>query len=448
MQRKTVIVTSYHPLISRNIISSDILPLLQKEGVRIVIIVHEKQKEYFQEHFANEHTIIEAVDPASHRSESFLRLISMGLVTPYNLFLRSLWKEGRYGKVLFARTIYYLFSKFFFVKKLFRWVVRKTTYTNAFQAIFEKYNPDLVFATDLFFSDDIKLIEEAKRTGIKTIGMVRSWDNITTRGVLLAVPNTILVHNEVIKDEMIAYNRVPEDRIFIVGVPHYDEYITPPSISKEEFYKEMGLDIRKKTIFFAPGGRMQYKCDGEILKMFKELKDTNVFGYPVQYLVRQQPGDKMELNGFDPDKDPDIVIDTPGINLTGRKKSSEITKKDEEELKASLYYSDIVITLLSTIAIDSAVMNRPVIIIGFDPKGCSIDTVRKFTKYKHMKKFFGWGLLTISKSREEFIRDMSNYMENPQLHHEKRKALVQKYAYKVDGNSSERVAEVLLKEVE
>jgi len=72
------------------------------------------------------------------------------------------------------------------------------------------------------------------------------------------------------------------------------------------------------------------------------------------------------------------------------------------------------------------------------------DSVKKFVRYKHMKKLFGWGLLTISKSEDEFVKQVNAYLKDPELNHDKRVDLSSKYAYKLDGKSSQRIADFLI----
>ena len=59
---KTVFVTSFHPHISRNILSTDALATVQSApDTRVVLVVPDYKKEYFASRFGGEHVIIEGV---------------------------------------------------------------------------------------------------------------------------------------------------------------------------------------------------------------------------------------------------------------------------------------------------------------------------------------------------------------------------------------------------
>jgi len=246
--------------------------------------------------------------------------------------------------------------------------------------------------------------------------------------------------NTVLKDELWKYNKINPDKVFVSGIPHYDACIGPRETSREKFFQKMGLDPNKKLILFAPAGDILYKYDGEILKLFQELKNKNVFSQKVQFLVRFPPADTIDLNGFE--KDEDFVFDEPGINISGVKKESELTRKAAEHLNDSLYYSDIVVAIVSTIAIDAAVFDKPTIILNI--KGHKFHDIKKFLLYDHFKKFISFGLCTLAESESEFIFQVNAYLENLNLDKYKRKEIIRKYCYRLDGHSSKRVARFIL----
>lgn len=450
MVMRTILIASFHGQISRNVLQTRIIPVLREKNIRIVIVCHTGQKEYIEKLMPRDNVHVVAVEVPARAMDNPFKMVSMGLTTNYNLFMRTIWAQGAYLKVLCMQAVYYCSfgGRLFFLKQLFRRSARTFLATDAFDAVFKEFSPDVVFAGDLFNEDDQKLIEAAMCHHLYSIGSIRSWDNVSTRGVLWAVPNKIICHNEIIRDELMEYDHISRDRVFVSGIPHQDRLREPAGMTREAFLESMGLDPAKKTIMLAPGGQMQYKCDGEILKMFKRLKDSNAFAYPVQFLIREQPHDVMRLNGFDPSSDPAFAVDTPGLALSGKKKQSEIPKEDDDALRHSLMYCDVIMTLVSTIALDATYYDRPVVIIGFDPAPNLPDTPRKFGKYKHMRKLFGWGLLSIARSEQEFVEMVNAYLKNPALNHDKRVALAEKYAYKLDGKSGERVGHYLAVHVE
>ena len=62
----------------------------------------------------------------------------------------------------------------------------------------------------------------AKRAGVFRVGMVRSWDNITGKGLIRIKPDMLIVPNGIIKEEVIKYQSIPPKYIYVSGLPQMD----------------------------------------------------------------------------------------------------------------------------------------------------------------------------------------------------------------------------------
>jgi len=436
---KTILISSFHSLISRNILSTDILPLLSKDN-RVVVLVPVSKADYFKEHFEGENVIIEPVDIQKRPNEEILKLVSTSLVGIENLYIRGLLGDKRYLRYVGARIIHALLGKIYLPKKMLKTWYRNQPSMNMFCAIFETYKPDVIFSTDIYLSSDRELIKEAHASGIIVVGMVRSWDNVTTKGVLLEVPNHIIVHSNLLKEELTHYNHVDKDNISVTGIPHYDLVVKEQSISREGFFDSMNLDRKKKTILFSPAGKILYKDDGLFLSFLKHTNNNSLFNESIQFLVRFPPSDTADISSIS--SDPNFIVDIPGQNITGRRKDSELEPDAASHLNNSLVYSDIVMTYASTMIIDAAVFDKPTIVIAFNLPGAK-DNVEKFATYSHLHRLFETGLCTIVRSKEELLGAVNTYLLHSDKDHEKRKQIAEKYSYKLDGKSGERAARVV-----
>ena len=214
----TILITSFHVFISRNIFVSPLLSLLKKSNMRVVIVVPEKKVEFFEKEFGGGNVIIHGTKRRLTWKDGLFRDFSSVALRTHSMILRNR-----------IHIEFKKFKKFFFfaplVRKYIPFVYQLVMPRNTFADIFNQYKPSLVFATDIFNLVDIRLIHEAKAKGIPTVGMVRSWDNLTTKGAVRAIPDIFVVNNEIIKDEAIRYHNIPKEIIRIVGIPHYDRYV-------------------------------------------------------------------------------------------------------------------------------------------------------------------------------------------------------------------------------
>lgn len=435
---KTILITCFHNHISRNILNT-VLPHIVREQVRVVLVVPVAKLQYFADLFSGTSVFVEGVTVPKQWFDDWLYFLSLSTVDTHNHLVEDWKNEGRLIKFYLAHVVYFIASPFFFSHTVLRFLTDRYLRTTAFDAVFKTYKPDLVFSTDLFYREDRGAIAEARRHGITTVGMVRSWDNATTKGVLLVEPDSIIVPNKVLKDELCELHRVQQEKILVTGVPHYDIVITPPTETRDAFAKRAGLDPNKKIILFAPGGKILYRHDREMLLMLQKLLDTVPGLSDVQFLVRFPPGDQGDA-ARDVRADSRFAIDTPGTYVTGRTKEIEISQVDQAHLHNTLHICDAVLTLVSTIAIDAAVYTKPIAIISFDPVGATDDSVAKFAEYPHFKKFLGSGLLPIAHTTEELAKIIQTSITNPDGTTDARRELVRRYAHLLDGGASGRIA--------
>jgi hypothetical protein len=439
---KTIAITSIHALISRNILQASVLERLLAAGHRVVLVVPEAKVAFFKEHFNDERVAIHGITVPKRRLEDLMLLIGFGLVGTENHIVRGWKTEGSYVRYGLTVGINKVFSHFFGLQRLVRAFARAYVRSRAFDTLFDTHHPDLVFTTDSFNREDAALLLECERRGTPTVGMIRSWDNATTKGVLLSVPNRMIVTNDVLREEMITIHRIAPDTIAVTGVPHYDMVARPPTVTRDEFCAELGLDPARKIILYAPGGKILYTHDAEILKLFKRFVDDNRFVDPVQFIVRFPPGDTLDTSSVADDAH--FILDVPGTRVTARKKENEMSRSDQEHLHNSLAHADIVLTLASTMIIDGTVYNKPVVVFGYDPEPNLPDPISKFTEYVHLKKLLGSGLITVSKSDDEFVRDINEYLKNPSMNQDKRDEVVRRYVRALDGHSGDLVANTVI----
>ena len=453
---KTIFITSFHPLISRNILSTDILKILKdQKNLRIVIFTVDYKKPYFEKEFAGINIIIEGMraKPLSGLSLFFTHVALVLLNTPtMRIKARGkLEQDKNYFNYFIARLGAIMFGR----SKTLRRLARFFDYTLAPKETFKKYvdtyKPSLVFSTDVLNDNDIKLLQEARSSCVRTIGMVRSWDNFSAKGVMRILPQKLIVSNEILKKEAVDYNDMESEDIFVAGIPHYDFYINHERTPRQKFFQEIGADPNKKLILFAPTGDRYIRdnnTDWQILDILKKAILEKVIPANSQVLVRFPPGDTCNLNNFVP---PDFMIfDRPGTVFNSLTfKDRDLSHKDDVRLADSLYYSDVVISGPSTIMIDGAVFNKPIILINFDgwTKRDYFDSISRHYDSEHISRVAKGGGVRLVDSKEELIKWTNNYLGNPRLDEKERKQMIKEQACYLDGRSSERVARFLLETV-
>jgi CDP-glycerol glycerophosphotransferase (TagB/SpsB family) len=178
------------------------------------------------------------------------------------------------------------------------------------------------------------------------------------------------------------------------------------------------------------------------LELFDDQVTRGELPADVQFLVRIPPSDDVNLHGLSFTNT--FVFDRPGQQFGKGRKLNELSPQDEQHLVDTLANTDIVITYVSTMVIDSAVFDKPTLVISFNLPD-SDDDVNKFAHYSHFKKFLSLDTVRLVESRDEFIETFNMGIGESDFDQEKRQRIRQLYCNGTDGLASQRVVDAIKK---
>jgi hypothetical protein len=397
--RKKILILISSPFVTKNILHSQVFTLLMGETQHdFVILVPMFRKDYFEKLFIpNTRVSVEGIpdDALNNRFNFWYQfLIYNSLPTKtvkikqYNAFHEGLSLSVFPRRLLMfvvSRMLWYL-GKF----QAFRTLLAKAYLLIAprrFEYLFNKYNLELVYLPTLLHTIDLNLIYEAKKNRIPTVGTILSWDNLTSKLSLPIPPDAIGVPNAGIKADLLRFNPVKEENAFITGYPQYDAYFnkTVKIISREEYCRQNRLNPSKKIILYAMAGSKNMPHDFHIISKLREAilrgeipnSQILISPYP-KYSLQQYIEQKLDDNE-------NVIFGDPIVSNIGGK--WEMTEEDVAKLANLVYHSDVVITVGSTILIESAILQRPSINIAFDEESPDyyLSPVR-FLDYEHIDR--------------------------------------------------------------
>lgn len=435
---KTIFITSCHPLISRNILASGILDLLLKENIRIVIIVPKGKENFFLDNYGREGIVIKGIDIKNTKRETFFKYLSLAALntkTLYNKRRTEMKGSGLYSTYILSNRVAHFFIR----------ILEKVSYRyNRFGELFNEFKPSCVFSTDIQSEADISTLIEANRNNIYTIGMVRSWDNLTAKGLIRVAPKRLLVWNDIIKNEAIHIHGISRSNISVVGIPHYDDYKKNNFLDKKAFLDRIGADENKKIALFIPLGD-RYLRDNTVDRDIVDILD-NILPKNYQLLVRLPPGDYVrELEGSPKFKNIKVLYDRAKPKFDNIK-ITEIDKDDDMHLAQTLHWSEIVISSPSTLVLDSVYMDKPVVLFGFDgyKKREYFDSIRRYYDYNNFVPIIQSGGVKLAESIEDFKEYVDSYVKDSGLDRDNRKRLAEMETGFLDGKNTERLFDAIL----
>lgn len=438
---KTIFIACFHTLISRNIIATPVVDILTRAGLKVVALIPDYKKEYFEKTYLRPGVVFEGVNVGlavrSGIVRVFKRLAEAMPRTKRAALGRRRDFSGRKKGLSRYLAFYWplgVFGRFRWSIKLVRWLDFHLSPKGRFHTLLDKYRPELVFSTDVQNEHDVALMQDASRRGIKVIGMVRSWDNLTTRHLRI-LPDELAVHNEIIKKEAVEISGFPAAKITITGIPHYDKYLRGPVKSRENFFREIGADPQKKLIVYVPICEFRLE-DNSVDRFLLEI----LSGLAVNIFVRLPPAERVDLRGFV--KTGGMFFDYPGHIFNEKVVGDrDVTPAGDERLINALSFADVVVSGPSTVVIDAALFERPVVLVDFYPRAVADD--ERIYEYgaEHVLNLLATGGARVAKSKEEFLHLLDDYFAHPEKDRAGRERLVREQCWQTDGRSSQRVAD-------
>jgi hypothetical protein len=307
--------------------------------------------------------------------------------------------------------------------------------------------PLALLTTGPFQFEQPGVVAVAKNLGIRTIALIPSWDNISTKNRLTFTYDAYIVWSERSRHELRHYypntNSVP---VFVVGAPQFDVFFNRRFfLSREEFCETQGLRPELPIIVYAIGSpNFLQERYGAV-----DLAERVVAGDlgNVQMIVRPHPiHDRLEMAGLFHKFGPRVVLQKTADAET------ELTVRSQDELDVTEWvntfrHADVVVNLASTVTVDAAICDRPVVNLDYDPQPGRPNQrlVRDVNHvWSHFKPIAESGGVWLVNDLRETMDAIRGYLADPSLHRAGRRWIAKNVCQYLDGRCSRRLANAVL----
>lgn len=447
---KTIFIPIFQGVAALNILRIDVLKKLrQSQRLRIVLLMSSQTKlDYYQKIFPAAADLRYVLFPtlAGGLWEKFFSYLKVYLLKTKTMDLKRCYSY--YQSQNFLRfSVSFLFNRILArpaVRKLARFLDGCLNIDAALNKLFDDWRPDLVFLPHLFGDDEVAILRAAKRRGIASIGFINSWDKLTSRSILRLLPNNLIVPNEITKKEAIDFHDMPTSRIFVSGAPQFDIYKKLAPTTRETFLRAVGLPIEARFILFCPMGKTFSDSDWQFMELLESFLKNKLLPDDLGVLVRFPPNDTVQLG--DKAKLERFVFTAPGVRFAKtRGVDWDMSPVDLQSLFDSIYWSELVICPPSTVSIDAAILDKPIINLGFDfVSDKSYRSILRFYGAAHYKNIVELGGIALAKNKEHLLELIKNYLDNSRQDSVGRARIVQSQVERLDGKAGERIADFVL----
>ena len=220
--------------------------------------------------------------------------------------------------------------------------------------------PDVVVVSPLILarSDLGDYLATARRLRLPTVFPVASWDNLSSKGLITQVPDTITLWNATQKREAVVYHRMPEDRIVITGSIQHDQWFERGlRSSPSEFKARHGLPVDRPFILFAGSTRQGRHPEEEVTYVRNWVAALRSSGDPlleeIPILLRPHPLNASAWHDGD-------VPDLPGVFLWHRKDLFPFGTTEAADYFDGLSHCAALVGINTSAMIEASIAGRPV----------------------------------------------------------------------------------------
>lgn len=216
--------------------------------------------------------------------------------------------------------------------------------------------PDAVLITPLvdIGSPQLDHFAAARALGVRTVLPVGSWDHLSSKSVLRAWPDAVMVWNEVQQREAIEMHRVPPDRVHVTGAQCYDQWWgRRPSRSRADFCDRVGLPGDRPFVLFV--------CSS----LFRGTASEPAFVQQWVEALRSSSDPRIRELGILIRPHPARLDEWRDIDLSGYRHlafwgAHPVDAEAKDDYFDSMYYSAAVVGLNTSAFLEAACVGRPV----------------------------------------------------------------------------------------
>ena len=475
---KRIFISADHGMAIIYFLQSDVVPTLLAAGVEIVVLTDDETKDQIAKRFAQPGLTFEGLrlkeanayangyKPRLQSVLAYLRRVggSWRINTEamdshiWEVWVENSWKY-RLGiwipaalAILILRT--FSFARKFLVRAQSRFVARPNLYTD----LFESHKPDLVIASTAGWRLDRYLLREAALHNVPTMAAIVGWDNPSSYAIRGAPVDYVTCWSELQKEELVDGSDWDPERVNIGGIPSYDGYFRKTwQVSKADYFKLHNLDPQRKLISYACSF-VHFAPNFPNVEALAKLVSSDSLAEPSQLLVRLHPShfqdkprifaeERERIRGLEK-KYPHVHVVLP-VALGGS--LGYYSGEDMDEKSSMMSHSQVLVTVYSTMVVETAVHDTPIVAAvidtpgGWNKKGKFSLSLKQIGNWPTHKRFREARAGRVAQNGSELRNILNAYLNNSSLDSAERRKFVEEEITITDGTSGKTTAEYILK---
>jgi CDP-glycerol glycerophosphotransferase (TagB/SpsB family) len=476
MSARRVFITADHGLSIIYFLQSDVIPTLLDAGVEVVLLTDDDLLERIAARYSRPGLVFEGLrikqaeyysDHEKHDRQWWLNFLRRAggsrrinteamdaYIAQVKVEQRSLRRRMTY--VPMRAMVEVLRSSSTARKALVR--IQQQYTPGLYTDLFDRYKPDMLIANTPGWRIDRYIMREASARGIPNTAAILGWDNPSSYAIPGAPTQYITCWSEKQKEELVLGSDWQAKDVNISGIPSYDGYIRRQwLIPREEYFKRHLLDPGRKLISYACSFET-FSPNIQNIEALVHMVAGDRFASPSQLLVRLHPNHFMRDWPYivaEREKIFQLEKEMPHVHVVAPQPLGGTlgyySGEDMDEKSSMMAYSDVFVTVYSTMVVETAIHDRPVVSACIDAPGGGWNIPRKFSlalseigNWPTHQRFREAGAGRVAFDEAGLFEIVNAYLQDDTLDQDKRRSFVQQEITFTDGSAGKRTGEYLL----
>lgn len=311
----------------------------------------------------------------------------------------------------------------------------------AVTAHLEEIAPRLLVSTHCTVAAERPYILAARRLGIPTAGWILSFDNLTSRSVV-PVFDHYLTWNARMRDDVVRLypDRDPQS-VRVTGTPQFDFHVDAAyRNSRADTLRELGLPPAGRYVLWAANSRVFTPTEPALVAEFLRRTRDDADLRERRVVVRLHPLDDYGRWEDLRRADSRLVVVRPW-ERTGPPPGAPA----QRQLVGTLAHADVCINVASTMSLDAAVLDVPVVCVAFalGESGSEHEACRAYYRTEHYRPIAASGGVEMAHTLADLVRLAGEAVRDPGRNRAARAQLVRDECGQIDGAAGVRVAAAL-----
>lgn len=326
-----------------------------------------------------------------------------------------------------------------------------------FDPLLQQYRPDVLMIGSLgYWLEDALIMRSARRCGTKIVSCVLSWDNPTMKGLPGAPFDSCFVWTDIMKKEIKDLLGVPDEKIVLSGVAHFDMHFHPEKLlSKAQVLEALNVPRNPRLLFFGMGSPKRYHRENlRIAHYLGQSNQRQEFGDDLYVVVRPHPNyynrsvwDKNEIEKnftelFSSYRN--FVVFMP-LFQNNSELQFDLPAQDYVLLSSLLKHSDVFVSFFSTMNLEASLYDRPIVNVSYHDHIDSFDAKMSEARlFSHNQRIIKSEGVRIAETDEEIGEWVQQYLRDGSIASQGRAYIRETECGPLGGGAGQRMLDNLL----